>query len=284
VTTDLTFDGTSQAVKAAGREVHYHEAGDGPVLLLLHGSGPGVSGWSNFGRNMPVFAEHFRTVVMDMPGFGRTAMGTLDCVYPKYAAKVAWQFLDALDIEGAHILGNSMGGYVGAEMALAEPTRAHKLVMMGPGGLSVNLIGPRESEGWLRLMEFLGAPSRQGMVAWLNTMVADRAIVTEELIEERMTMAMQDGVIEAAIAIFSSFGQFPDPTPPWTRAATLTNPTLITWGRDDRMMPLEGGLLGYRQLPNAELHVFANCGHWAQVERKGEFERVVLEFLSREAS
>jgi 4,5:9,10-diseco-3-hydroxy-5,9,17-trioxoandrosta-1(10),2-diene-4-oate hydrolase len=279
--TDLTFDGTSRTVEAAGREVHYHEGGQGPVVLMLHGSGPGVSGWSNFGRNMPVFAEHFRTVVMDMPGFGRTPMGELDCVYPQYAAKVAWQFLDALHIERAHILGNSMGGYVGAEMALAEPARAHRLVMMGPGGLSVNLIGPRESEGWLRLMEFLGVPSREGMIAWLNTMVADRAIVTDELIEERMTMAMQDGVIDAAIKIFSSFGQFPNPSPPWTRASTLANPTLVTWGRDDRMMPLEGGLLGYRQLPNAELHVFANCGHWAQVERKDEFERVVLEFLSR---
>jgi 4,5:9,10-diseco-3-hydroxy-5,9,17-trioxoandrosta-1(10),2-diene-4-oate hydrolase len=281
---ELTFDGTSRTVEAAGREVHYHEAGEGPVLLLLHGSGPGVSGWSNFGRNVPFFAEHFRTVVMDMPGFGRTPMGELDCVYPQYAAKVAWQFLDALQIEGAHILGNSMGGYVGAEMALAEPSRAHRLVMMGPGGLSVNLIGPRESEGWLRLMEFLGAPSRERMIAWLNTMVADRAMVTDDLIEERMTMAMQDGVIDAAIKIFSSFGQFPNPNPPWTRASTLTNPTLVTWGRDDRMMPLEGGLLGYRQLPNAELHVFANCGHWAQVERKDDFERVVLEFLSRETT
>jgi 4,5:9,10-diseco-3-hydroxy-5,9,17-trioxoandrosta-1(10),2-diene-4-oate hydrolase len=277
----LTFDGTSQTVAIGDREAHYHEAGTGPVLLLLHGSGPGVSGWSNFGRNLPVFAEHFRTVVLDMPGFGRTPMGDLDCVYPKYAAKLAWQFLDALGIEGAHILGNSMGGYVAAEMALAEPTRAHKLVLMGPGGMSVNLIGPRESEGWRRLMEFLGAPSRPGMVAWLNTMVADPAMVTDELIEERMTMAMQPGVVDAAIAIFSSFGRFPDPSPPWTRAATIANPTLITWGRDDRMMPLEGGLLGYRQLPNAELHVFSNCGHWAQVERKVDFERVVLEFLSR---
>lgn len=282
--TELTLEGTSQTVHAAGREVHYHEAGEGPVLLLLHGSGPGVSGWSNFGTNLPTFAEHYRTVVMDMPGFGRTPMGTLDAVYPKYAAGVAWEFLDALGIEGAHLLGNSMGGYVAAEMALAEPDRARKLVLMGPGGLSVNLIGPIESEGWRRLIEFLGSPSRSGMVAWINTMVADPALVTEELIEERMSMAMQDGVVEAAIAIFSSFGQFPNPSPPWTRAATIANPTLVTWGRDDRMMPLEGGLLGFRQLPNAELHVFSKCGHWAQVERRTDFERVVLEFLSREAS
>ena len=135
--------------------------------------------------------------------------------------------------------------------------------MMGPGGLSVNLIGPygRVRAG-CRLMEFPGAPSREGMVAWLNTMVADRSMVTEELIEERMTMAMQDGVVDAAIKIFSSFrtipqpesaldpGIDPGPTPPWLPGDAMTG-----W------MPLEGGLLGYRQLPNAELHVFANCGH-----------------------
>jgi 4,5:9,10-diseco-3-hydroxy-5,9,17-trioxoandrosta-1(10),2-diene-4-oate hydrolase len=68
----------------------------------------------------------------------------------------------------------------------------------------------------------------------------------------------------------------------WARLKAIKARTLITWGRDDRMLPVEGALMGFRQLPNAELHIFSKCGHWAQVERKDEFERLVIEFLTRD--
>jgi 4,5:9,10-diseco-3-hydroxy-5,9,17-trioxoandrosta-1(10),2-diene-4-oate hydrolase len=83
------------------------------------------------------------------------------------------------------------------------------------------------------------------------------------------------------MAIFASLGQHPEPVPLWARLKGVKAPTLITWGRDDRMLPVEGALFGFRQLPNAELHIFSKCGHWAQVERKDEFERLVIEFLTR---
>lgn len=274
-------DETSRTLSADGLNFHYHEAGEGPPLLLLHGSGPGVSGWSNFGANLPTFAAQFRTIVLDMAGFGRSDLPELDRQYPAVAADAVSTFLSAMGIDSCHVLGNSMGGNVAGHLVLSEPERVERLVMMGPGGFAVNTFGPEVSEGGKRLGEFMRKPSRDAMVAWIETMVADPRSITDELIDERMANAMEPGVIETVGKIFGTFFRFENPNPLWARAHEIKHPTLITWGRDDRMLPLEGAMFPYRQLPNAELHVFARCGHWAQVERKEEFERVVVEFLTR---
>ena len=278
----LDFDSTSRFLEGEHR-IHYHEAGTGPALVLLHGSGPGVSGWSNFRGNFPVFAERFRTVLMDMPGFGKSERPEFDRAYPRVAADALARLLDALGMDHAHLLGNSMGGYVALEFALAYPDRVGRLVLMGPGGLAVNILGPEQSEGARRLGEFMMAPSKKAMEAWVDTMVANKAVVDDALIEERLANAQAPGVLDSAMAIFMSLGQHPEPIPLWARLKQMKAPTLVTWGRDDRMLPVEGSLLGFRQLPNAELHIFSKCGHWAQVERKDEFERVVIEFLTRPA-
>jgi 4,5:9,10-diseco-3-hydroxy-5,9,17-trioxoandrosta-1(10),2-diene-4-oate hydrolase len=280
VTATLDFESTSRYLEGEHR-VHYHEAGSGPPLLLLHGSGPGVSGWSNFRGNFPVFAQRFRTVVMDMPGFGRSELPPLERAYPRVAADSVLRLLDELQIEQTHLLGNSMGGYVALEFALAYPDRVGRIVGMGPGGLAANVFGPDQSEGARRLSEFMMAPSKEAMAAWVDTMVANKAVVDDSLIEERLANAQAPGAIQSAISIFLSLGQHPEPTPLYARLRRMKAPTLITWGRDDRMLPVEGAYFGFRQLPNAELHVFSNCGHWAQVERKDEFERLVVEFLTR---
>lgn len=276
----LSFEATSRFLEGDHR-IHYHEAGSGPALVLLHGSGPGVSGWSNFRGNFPVFAERFRTVVMDMPGFGQSDRPEFDRAYPKVAADAVARLLDGLGIDKAHLLGNSMGGYVALEFALAYPEKVDRLVLMGPGGLAVNVLGPEQSEGARRLGEFMMAPSKKAMEAWVDTMVANKAVVDDALIEERLANAQAPGALESAMAIFASLGQHPDPVPLFARLKTIKAPTLVTWGRDDRMLPVEGALMGFRQMPNAELHIFSRCGHWAQVERKDDFERLVTEFLTR---
>ncbi len=276
----LSFDDTSRRLDR-DPGTHYHEAGAGPPLVLLHGSGPGVSGWSNFRGNLPVFAEQFRTVIPDMPGFGLSELPELDRAYPKVAADAAVRLLDGLGIDRADFLGNSMGGYVALQLALSHPGRVGRLVLMGPGGLAVNGYSPDPSEGARRLGDFMRSPSRAAMEAWVDCMVANKAVVDDQLIDERMANATRPGAIESAVAIFLSLAQHPDPVPMWAQLDKVTQPTLVTWGRDDRMLPYEGSVFGYRRLPNAELHVFSGCGHWAQVERKSDFERVVIEFLTR---
>jgi 4,5:9,10-diseco-3-hydroxy-5,9,17-trioxoandrosta-1(10),2-diene-4-oate hydrolase len=278
----LDFEGTSRWFDGEFH-LHYHEAGSGPVLVLLHGSGPGVSGWSNFHGNLPVLAEHFRTIVLDMPGFGRSDPVEIDRPYSKIAAASVLGLMDGLGIERAHLLGNSFGGSAAGHFAVAYPDRADRLVLMGPGGFAVNVFSPDVSEGAKRLREFLAAPTREGMVAWVDCMVEEKSVVDDALIDERMANASRPGVIEASRAITASFRdpRFADELPLWARTASIPHPVLITWGRDDRMLLYESGLFAFRRLPNAELHVFSRCGHWAQVERKAEFERVVLEFLTR---
>jgi 4,5:9,10-diseco-3-hydroxy-5,9,17-trioxoandrosta-1(10),2-diene-4-oate hydrolase len=273
-----SYDETSQTLEA-GYRLHYHEAGEGPALILLHGSGPGVTGWTNFGANLPIFAEHFRTIILDMPGFGGSASPEYDQQYPPVAAEAVAMFMEGVGLDSAHLLGNSMGGNVASHVALNYPDRVQRMVMMGPGGLAVNVFGPSPNEGAKRLIEFMGDPSRERMVAWVRTMVSDQALVTDELIDLRMENAMKPGVMDSTRAIFGTFFKFPDPTPLWSRANEIQHPTLITWGRDDRMLPFEGALFPFRQMPNADLHVFSNCGHWAQVERKDDFERVVIDYL-----
>ena len=202
-----------------------------------------------------------------------------DQQYPPVAADAVAMFMEGLGLDSAHLLGNSMGGNVASHVALNYPDRVQRMVMMGPGGLAVNVFGPTPNEGTKRLIEFMGDPSRERMVAWVRTMVSDQALVTDELIDVRMENAMKPGVMDSMRAIFGTFFKFPDPTPLWSRANEIQHSTLITWGRDDRMLPFEGALFPFRQMPNADLHVFSNCGHWAQVERKDDFERVVIDYL-----
>src|SRR5215469_2119289 len=230
--TSLDFESTSRYLDGDCR-LHYHEAGDGPALVLLHGSGPGVSGWSNFRGNFPVFAKQFRTVIPDLPGFGQSGRPVLDRAYPRVAADHLVRLLDALEIDKTHLLGNSMGGYVGLELALAYPDRVERIVGMGPGGLAVNILGPEQSEGAKRLFEFMTSPSKEAMGAWVDTMVANKAVVDDQLIEERLANALAPGAIESAMAIFMSLGQHPEPVPLWARLSRLKAPVLITWGRDD---------------------------------------------------
>lgn len=221
----------------------------------------------------------------DMPGFGSTALPDLDDVYPVVAAQWIARFMNHLGLQSALFVGNSMGGAVVSELAALYPDRVRRMAIMGSGGMSVGLFSPEPSEGFLRLFEFLDDPSRERMVAWIRTMVFDPTLITAELVDERMRNATADGVIGRTKAIFGSMF---DPrlranyVPLWTRAEQLATPTLLLWGRDDRMLPYDQAHFANRWLPNVELHTFARCGHWVQVERKAEFEGVVTEFLTRE--
>ncbi|MFT4014644.1 MAG: alpha/beta fold hydrolase [Paracoccus sp. (in: a-proteobacteria)] len=283
---ELTYEGTRRTVQIDGITLSWHEAGEGEPLILLHGSGPGVSAWSNFRYNLPVFAKRFRTIMPDMPGFGASGLPELAEFYPVLAARWTAKLMDHLGIESAFFTGNSMGGAVTAELAALHPERVRRMALIGSGGLSVGVFGTDPSEGFLRLFEFLDDPTRDRMIGWVKTMVFDHRLITDELIEARMANALADGVIPRMKAIFASMfnpalrhGQ----PPLWTRAGTIKTPTLLLWGRDDRMLPYDHAHLANRLLPEVELHSFSRCGHWVQIERKNDFERVSTEFHTRSA-
>jgi 4,5:9,10-diseco-3-hydroxy-5,9,17-trioxoandrosta-1(10),2-diene-4-oate hydrolase len=274
-----TLDIAPQVSRGA-YELVYREAGSGPVLVMLHGSGPGVSGMSNYAENLGRLSRTFRTIVVDMPGFGDSPEVAYTKPYPEHAADAVVSLLDDLGIAKAHLVGNSMGGFVALETAFAHPDRVDRMVLMGPGGLAAEIFSPAMSEGARRLGDFMKAPSEQAMRAWVDTMVSDIRSVSKELITERTERALAPGAIERMVNVFMSLAIGSAHGPMWTRTGRIPHRTLVTWGRDDRMLPLEGAFFATRRMPNADLHIFANCGHWAQVERKAAFEALVAEFLT----
>lgn len=265
--------------------LRYHEAGDGPPLVLLHGSGPGVTGWRNFRGNIDVFAEHFHTYIFEFPGFG---VSDETDEHPLVgAAGSVIRFLDALGIESANVIGNSMGGMVGGRVARMAPDRVNRFVAIG--GVGTSLLNPTPGEGIRLLSAFTQDPTREKLVQWLQGMVYDQSILTEELIEERWALASDPEVLASLRKIFapaSLVAALKDPTgsgdaPEWAQLHKITQPTLLTWGRDDRVTPLDGALIPMRTMPKVELHVFPNCGHWVMIEAKKAWESTVLAFLTR---
>ena len=266
-----------------GLRLHYHEAGveHAETVILLHGGGPGASAWSNFGRNLPVFAKNYRTLAVDQPGFGRSDKPTEHPQYFRHSADAVVGLMDALGIERAHFVGNSLGGGAAVRLALNHGKRAGRLVLMGPGGLSLNVFAPDPTEGVKNLGRFAAKPSRERMEAFLRIMVHDQSLITDELIDDRFAAANTPESQAAMRAMGMSFAQ-PDTYEEgmlWREAHRLRQRVLLIWGREDRVNPLDGALLALKTIPRAQLHVFGGCGHWAQLEKFDEFNRLALDFL-----
>ncbi|MEU8527628.1 4,5:9,10-diseco-3-hydroxy-5,9,17-trioxoandrosta-1(10),2-diene-4-oate hydrolase [Streptomyces sp. NPDC048629] len=283
----LDYANTSRTAKtAAGLTLHYHEAGpaDAPVVIMLHGGGPGASAWSNFGANLPVFAEHFRTLLIDQPCFGRSDKPELDRDYFSFSAAAVAGLLGELGIEKAHFIGNSLGGGTAVRIALDHQHVVDKLLLMGPGGISVNLFSADPTAGIKQLFAFNSAPepTRELMRAFLLTMAYDPAIVTDAFVEERYTQAVDPDARLGSARMGAAFANpaWQQDTMLWREAHRITRPTLLTWGREDRVNPLDGALLALKAIPDARLHVFPHCGHWAQTEAFDAFNRLALDFFS----
>ncbi|NIH83848.1 alpha/beta fold hydrolase [Amycolatopsis granulosa] len=266
--------------------LRYRESGDGLPLVMLHGSGPGVTGWRNFGANVPAFAGDYRTIVLEFPGFG--VSDDFGAVHPMLSAVTAVRaLLDGLGLGRVRLVGNSMGGFVATEFALAAPERVERLVTVG--GIGTPLFSTQPGEGIVRLSEFVENPTRAALIAWLRSMVFDQKLVTEELIEDRWRQATDPATLEnsrrmysaAALARMAAGARDATVTPSWAALGRLDVPTLVTWGRDDRVSPVDMALLPMRVLPRGEVHIFPDCGHWVMIEQKDAWEAVVLAFLRR---
>ncbi|MBM7519329.1 alpha/beta fold hydrolase [Nocardioides nitrophenolicus] len=261
--------------------LHFHDTGDGPPVVLLHGAGPGVSGWSNFGGNVPALSRHLRTIVVDQPGFGASPSRDFTGDYFTHAAAEVVALLDDLGIEQAHLVGNSLGGGTAARLALDHPDRVDRLVLMGPGGLTSRLVIPEPTVGHLRLYAFFADPTRERLAEFMRGMVHDPSLVTDAMIDERFEQSQQPGVAES----FARFrASFTDPANAervelWRYAERITQPSLVLWGREDLVNPYDGALFAIARMPDVRLHLMSRCGHWAQVERATEFNRLVVGFL-----
>ncbi|MFE3222134.1 4,5:9,10-diseco-3-hydroxy-5,9,17-trioxoandrosta-1(10),2-diene-4-oate hydrolase [Nocardia sp. NPDC059228] len=281
---EITYESTSRFAQVRpDLKLHYHEAGvgNGPTIVLLHGGGPGASSWSNFAKNIPVLAKDFHVLAVDQPGFGRSDKPTEHPQYFVHSASALKDLLDTLGItERVHLLGNSLGGGAATRFALDYPDRAGKLVLMGPGGLSTNLFAPDPTEGVKLLSKFNFEPTKENLEAFLRIMVFDQKLITPELVEERFASASQPESLAATRAMGKSFaGADFAKGMIWRDAFKLRQPVLMIWGREDRVNPIDGALVALKMVPRVQLHVFGGCGHWAQLEKFDEFNRLATDFL-----
>ncbi|WP_037078517.1 4,5:9,10-diseco-3-hydroxy-5,9,17-trioxoandrosta-1(10),2-diene-4-oate hydrolase [Pseudonocardia spinosispora] len=268
-----------------GVRLHYHQAGEqhDEAVVMLHGGGPGATGWSNFGRNLEVLAGSLRTVAVDQPGFGGSGSPIEGSHYFTHSADTLLGLLDHLGIERAHLVGNSLGGGTAVRFALRHPDRAGRLVLMAPGGLTLNVFAPEPTEGIKKLFGFAAppGPSRKKLEGFLRTMVHNQELVTEELIDERFAAASNPDTLAAMAVMGRMIMSAPEEGMLWREAHKLRQRVLLVWGREDRVIPMDGALVALKQIQRAQLHVFGGCGHWAQVERFDEFNRLVLDFLGK---
>lgn len=284
IQTELTFEATSRKAKVGDITLHYNEAGEGDqVLIALHGSGPGVSGWSNFKGNLPAFAARFRTILVDQPGFGWSDKPVIEGSTWTYCARAIKGLMDSLGIRKAHFLGNSYGGAVATKITLDHPDAVDKLVLMGPGGVAHVIFSPDPTEGISVLREFLTAPTRETLTRFVKTMVWDQKLATPELIEERWNTVNNEetlfGFRQAVMPDPAKFRAIREEQDLWRHLEKINHQVLMIWGRDDRVVPMDAAFLALRRLRHSQLHVFSRCGHWAQVEKRDEFNRLVVDFL-----
>lgn len=254
---------------------NYHDLGSGDPLLLIHGSGPGVSSYANWRLQLPVFAENFRVLALDMAGFGyTTAPDDISYTRERWLQQIV-DFLDALGIEKVSVVGNSFGGSMALGLAVHHPERVNKLILMGSVGVPFSL-----TDGLDKVWGY--QPSEEAMGDLMrNTFAHDGTRVTDDMIRGRYEASVRPGIAEA----FSSM--FPAPRQRWVDSMAypfdelqnIEHETLLVHGRDDKVIPLETSLTMMQLIPNSRLHVFGKCGHWTQIEHADAFAALVTEFL-----
>lgn len=260
--------------------------GEGAPLVLLHGGGPGASALANYGDNLGALAG-YKLILPDQPGFGasyRPTEAELDArSITEITVDSVYQVLDALGIDRFHLLGNSLGGAAALGMAIAQPSRIRRLVLMAPGGGWLPT-GPTPTEGQKAMFRYFAGegPTVAKMKDFVRTMVANPRIFDEANIQARYEASLAPGHAEFYNRYNAAFAKRGGMDPLWKDLDRITAPTLLLWGRDDRTITLDGAWTMVKNIPDVQLHVFGACGHWVQVERKSEFESLVNDFLGRE--
>lgn len=256
-----------------GLRLHYLDEGQGPVVLWLHGSGPGASGYSNFKGNYPEFAAAgYRNIVLDLPGFGRSDKpeDTEYCL--EFFVQALSGFLDVVGIERCTLLGNSLGGAIALGQALARPQSVEALVLMAPGGVE-----ERETyfqmEGIQRMVELYSAGPMgvEEMRQVMSLQLFDASQLDDALLAERAAVAAtQPRSLFAGMRVANMT----------ERLGELRCPILGFWGSNDRFNPIGGALKILDHAPQARFLMLNRCGHWVQVEHRELFNRTCLDFLS----
>jgi len=254
------------------------------TILFLHGSGPGVTGWSNWQFALPALDGQFHCIAPDLVGFGATDHPDL-----APAGMQRWMrlwvdqckaLLDELKIEKAHLVGNSMGGAIGLHLLMDAPDRFGRVVHMGPIGTAHQITPALD-----RLWGFYDDPNVQtfrNLIRWFvydDGFLADRL---DSIAQTRFEAALNPDVQRSFEAMFPAPRQtaIDDLVVSELALRRMDHPTLLVHGRDDHIVPMETSLHLLKHLPKAQLHVFGQCSHWIQVEYAKSFNQLLAQFFS----
>jgi 2-hydroxy-6-oxo-octa-2,4-dienoate hydrolase len=277
--TTTTRPETGNTIVANGIRTNYLETGTGAPVVLVHGSGPGVTAYANWRLTLPALGARLRCLAPDIVGFGYTERPAGIAYDVQVWADQVLGLLDALGLERASVVGNSFGGAIALRLAARHPDRVERLVLMGSVGVPFPI-----TEGLDAVWGY--EPSPENMRRIMDYFAYSRELVTDELAEVRYRASIEPGFQESFAAMF------PAPRQRWVDALAtsddeirqLPHETLIVHGRDDRVIPLATSLRLLELMDRAELHVFGRCGHWTQIERADAFNELLLDFLLQPAS
>jgi pimeloyl-ACP methyl ester carboxylesterase len=273
-------------VQVDGLRVRYRSAGEPstgeprPVLVLLHGIGRTLEDWS---ENMPVLGRSHRVFALDFPGCGLSDKPALPYTTPFLAGFVR-DFLRALRLERVVLVGNSMGGGISLEFAAQFPELLEGLVLVAPAGM-----GPKGAQ-FLGLCsipvfgELITRPSRLGSKRALELLFADRSLMTDARARRDFELSNQPGAARAFLKMLRFMANRHGAKPAFyghilESAASVRVPSLVVWGVQDQILPVEYAPVAQRTIPGSRLQVYDPCGHFPMLERAQEFNALLLEFL-----
>lgn len=263
-------------ITAAGYRTNVHDHGQGGFpVMMIHGSGPGVTAWANWRLVIPELAKHRRVVAPDMLGFGYTERPEDNTYNRERWVAHAIGVMDALDLEKVDLVGNSFGGGLALALAIEHPERVRRLVLMGSVGVSFPI-----TEGLDQVWGY--QPSLENMRRLMDVFAFNKGLLTDELAEMRYQASIRPGFQESFAAMF------PAPRQRWVDnlasreedIRVLPHETLVIHGREDEVIPLQTSLTLADWIDRAQLHVYGRCGHWTQIEHASRFARLVNDFLT----
>jgi 2-hydroxymuconate-semialdehyde hydrolase len=271
-TTDAFFGLEDRWLETApGELTHYHELGEGTPILFLHGSGTGVTAAANWWLNLPELSELGRCIAIDSIGYGQTVVGEDTAYGIREWVDHAIRVLDALGIEKTWVVGNSLGGWLALQFAIDHPERLLGIVSMGTGGAKLTGALKGHSNPVL---------TPEGIRTALELFVVDTSLVTDELVNLRYQAALNDTAASRLAQVVAARDRDRHELPLDLEAlAKFELPVLLIHGMQDAVIPVSRTWDLLAAIPNADAHIFSQCGHWSQVERSGEFNRVITDYL-----
>jgi pimeloyl-ACP methyl ester carboxylesterase len=260
-----------------GAEVNYAEIGEGEPVLFIHGL---AGSWRNWLETLPHFGERYRAIALDLPGFGDSPMPDWDLSMPAYG-RMVHDFCDALGIDRvAAIVGNSMGGFVATEAVIERPERFERLVLVSAAGISLAQAKGRRFEAAARTIKaagpYLAAATmlkrplgRRIAFSWV---IGRPEKLRAELLSEQLRPGLaSDGLVQSMASMVGYDTR--------QRLTEIEIPTLIVWGLNDHVVPVEAAVGYHRLIPRSRLELFERTGHVPQIERPARFNALLDEFL-----